>query len=109
MTPRRAASTPAATARPTRRRPTSSRPCASRVPRAARSTLTYESQTTAPIAYNATGAVIDAALEALSNIEANEIQTSGGPVQNSNVNVFFRRGKQQADQAQITADGVGLR
>ena len=41
-------------------------------------TLTYEGQTTAPIAFNATGAQIDAALEALSNIEENEIQTSGG-------------------------------
>ncbi len=71
-------------------------------------TLTFDGQTTAPIAFNATGAQIDAALEALSNIEADEIQTSGGPVQTSNVNVFFRRGKQQADQAQITADGAGL-
>ena len=40
-------------------------------------TLTFDGQTTAPIAYNATAAQIDAALEALSNIEADEIQTSG--------------------------------
>ena len=71
-------------------------------------TLTFNGQTTAPIAYNATGAQIDAALEALSNIEADEIQTSGGPVQTSNVNVFFRRAKSESDQAQITADGAGL-
>ena len=43
-------------------------------------TLTFDGQTTAPIAWNATAAQIDAALEALSNIEADEIQTSGGPV-----------------------------
>ncbi|WP_169542094.1 ThuA domain-containing protein [Solirubrobacter soli] len=71
-------------------------------------TLTYDGQTTAPLAYNSTAAQVDAALEALSNIEADEIQTSGGPVQTANVNVFFRRGKQQADQAQITADGAAL-
>ncbi|MBE2318615.1 ThuA domain-containing protein [Solirubrobacter sp. CPCC 204708] len=71
-------------------------------------TLTYEGQTTAPLAFNATAAQVDAALEALSNIEENEIQTSGGPVQTGNVNVFFRRGKQQANQTQITADGAAL-
>ena len=54
-------------------------------------TLTFNGQTTAPIAYNATAAQIDAALEALSNIGADEIQTSGGPVNTANVNVFFRR------------------
>ena len=74
-------------------------------------TLTFDGQTTAPIAYNATAAQIDAALEALSNIEADEIQTSGGGtrcVSTANVNVFFRRGKQQSNQTQITADGAGL-
>ena len=52
-------------------------------------------------------AQIDAALEALSNVGANNIQTSGGPVNTANVNVFFRRALQQSDQAQITADGAG--
>ena len=56
-------------------------------------TLTFNGQTTAPLAFNATGADVDAALEALSNIEANEIQTSGGPANTANLNVFFRRGK----------------
>ena len=44
-------------------------------------TLTYNGQTTAPLAWNATAAQVDAALEALSNVGANSIQTSGGPVQ----------------------------
>ena len=35
-------------------------------------TLTFNGQTTAPIAYNATAAQVDAALEALSNIEAEQ-------------------------------------
>ena len=44
-------------------------------------TLTFNGQTTAPLAWNATAAQVDAALEALSNVGANNIQTSGGPVQ----------------------------
>jgi PKD repeat protein/glucose/arabinose dehydrogenase len=71
-------------------------------------TLSFAGQTTAALPYNATRDQIDAALEALPNIGADEIQTSGGPVSSSNVNVFFRRARQQSDQSQITADGAGL-
>ncbi len=72
-------------------------------------TLTFNGQTTAPIAWNATAAAIDAALEALPNIEVNEIQATGNnPVSTANVNVFFRRGKSQTDQPLITASGTGL-
>ena len=71
-------------------------------------TLSWKGQTTAPMPYNATAAQIDAALEALSNVGANNIQTSGGPVNTANVNVFFRRALQQADQDQITGDGAAL-
>ncbi len=71
-------------------------------------TLTFNGQTTAPLPYNATGAQVDAALEALSNIGAENIQTSGGPVNTANLNVFFRRALQQSNQNQITANGAGL-
>ncbi|MDA0182098.1 ThuA domain-containing protein [Solirubrobacter phytolaccae] len=78
-------------------------------------TLTFDGQTTAPIAWNATGPVIDAALEALSNIEANEIQTSPLPTQQqantintTPINVFFRRARAQKNQPQLTIDGSGL-
>src|SRR3954451_24863252 len=71
-------------------------------------TLTWKGQTTAPIPYNATRDQIDAALEALPNIGANTIQTSGGPVNTANVNVFFRRTLQQSNQDQITGDGTAL-
>ncbi len=54
-------------------------------------TLSFDGQTTAPIPYNATAAQVDSALEALSNIGANNIQTSGGPANTAVVNVFFRR------------------
>ena len=43
-------------------------------------TLTFNGQTTAPIAYNATAAQIQAALEALSNIAAGDILVTGGPI-----------------------------
>jgi len=71
-------------------------------------TLTFNGQTTAPIAYDATGADIDAALEALSNVGTNNIQTSVGPVNTAVVNVFFRRALGQKDQNQITANGASL-
>ena len=71
-------------------------------------TLTFKGQTTAPIPFNATGAQIDAALEALSTVGANNIQTSGGPANTANVNVFFRRALQQTNQEQITANGAAL-
>ncbi len=71
-------------------------------------TLTWKGQTTAAIPYNATRDQIDAALEALSNIGANNIQTSGGPVNTANVNVFFRRALQQSNQDQISANGAAL-
>src|SRR3954447_646874 len=71
-------------------------------------TLTWKGQTTAPIPYNATRDQIDAALEALPNVGANNIQTSGGPVNTANVNVFFRRALQQSNQTQITGSGSAL-
>jgi PKD repeat protein/glucose/arabinose dehydrogenase len=71
-------------------------------------TLTFNGQTTAPIPFNATNLQVAAALAALSNIGAGNIQASGGPVNTANVNVFFRRALQQSDQNQITADGAGL-
>lgn len=42
-------------------------------------TISYAGQTTAPIAYNALAATVEAALEALSNLAPNEIAVSGGP------------------------------
>ena len=71
-------------------------------------TLTFNGQTTAPLPYNATATQVDEALEALSNIGANDVQAVGGPVQTANVSVYFRRGLQQANQTQLTADGAAL-
>jgi PKD repeat protein len=71
-------------------------------------TLTFDGQTTAALPFNATAAQVDAALEALSSIGPNNVQTSGGPVSTSNVNVFFRRALQQTNQPQLTGDGAAL-
>ncbi len=64
-------------------------------------TLTFKGQTTAPIPYNATAPQIDAALEALSTVGANNIQTNpatGGNASTAVVNVYFRRALAGADQ-----------
>ena len=72
-------------------------------------TLTFNGQTTAPLPYDASRDAIDAALEALASVGADNIQVSGSTAVNTNtVNVFFRRALQQANQAQITGDGSGL-
>ncbi|RKQ84815.1 glucose/sorbosone dehydrogenase [Solirubrobacter pauli] len=75
-------------------------------------TLSFKGQTTAPLPYNATTAQVDAALEALSTIGVDNVQTSGSTTSTTantgNVNVYFRRALQQADQEQITINGAGL-
>ncbi len=71
-------------------------------------TLTFDGQTTAPLPYNATGAQIDTALEALSNTGVDTIQTSGGPVNTANVNVFFRRAFHEKNVSQLVGNGAAL-
>lgn len=52
-------------------------------------TLTVSGQTTAPIAFNATAAQIDAALEALSTVGAGGVVCTGGPINTTNVVITF--------------------
>ena len=56
-------------------------------------TLTFAGQTTSAIAYNASNATIDAALEALSNIGAGDVTIGGGTLPGSAVTVTFVRGR----------------
>ena len=70
-------------------------------------TLTFNGQTTAPLAFNSTAAQIDAALEALSNAGASTFTATGGPVNTANVTVTFRRALGQTDQPQLTSDASG--
>jgi PKD repeat protein/glucose/arabinose dehydrogenase len=73
-------------------------------------TLTFKGQTTAPLPFDATAVQVDAALEALSTVGANNVQVAGGPVNSATAttSVYFRRALQQADQPQLTGDGAGL-
>lgn len=72
-------------------------------------TLSWNGQTTAPIAYDAINTTVDAALEALSNIAAFEVQVfandSGNP---RDFNVTFRNGLGDTDVALITINVAGL-
>lgn len=69
-------------------------------------TLTYDGQTTAPIAYNADAAAVEAALVALSNISPGDVTVTGnagGPY-----TVTFGGSKYGVNVSQITASGAGL-
>lgn len=69
-------------------------------------TLTWNSQTTAAIAYNATAATVRTALEALSNIAPGDVTvtgSAGGPY-----TVTFGGAYLGDDVAQMTASGAGL-
>ena len=71
-------------------------------------TLTFNGQTTAPLAFNATAAAIQSAVQALSSVGAGNAVATGGPVNTANVTVTFRGALSEADQPQMTADGSGL-
>lgn len=71
-------------------------------------TLTYSGQTTAGIAYDATAAAVRSALEALSNIGAGNVSTSGGPHPGSAVTVTFTGVLAGTDVAQMTASAASL-
>ena len=65
-------------------------------------TLTFDGQTTAPIAFPLVNTEIEAALEALSNID--DVAVTGAGTRTVN----FRGNQQQKDVPQMTADGTGL-
>lgn len=67
-------------------------------------TLTFDGQETGTIAYNASAATIDTALEALSNIEASDLTCAGGPLPGTPVTVTFGGTLAATDVALMTAD-----
>ena len=71
-------------------------------------TLTFDGQTTAPIAFNATNAQTQAALEALSNIDPGDVAVTGNAVNTANQTVAFRGQHAEKDVAQITGSAAGL-
>jgi hypothetical protein len=70
-------------------------------------TLTWNGQTTTNIPYNATAAQVQAALEALSNIEVGDVLAAGGPHPGTPITVTWY-GSQTGDVAQMTANSAGL-
>ena len=65
-------------------------------------TLTFEGQSTAPIAYNATAAAVQSALEALSNVNAGEIVAAGGDLGTAPVTLTFAGRYKGANVPKIT-------
>lgn len=71
-------------------------------------TLTFSGQTTAAIAYNASAAVVQAALELLSNIGSGNVVAAGGPHPGSAVTVTFTGELASTNVAQMTANSASL-
>ncbi len=68
-------------------------------------TLTYAGQTTTAIAYNATPAAVQTALEALSNVGVGDIVVTGGPGPGTPYTLTFANSLAERDVAQLTAAG----
>ncbi len=71
-------------------------------------TLTYEGQTTAAIAYNASPDTIRAALEALSTVNSGEITVAGGANGLADGDVTFTFADTLGDVSMISVDGSNL-
>jgi hypothetical protein len=65
-------------------------------------TCTFSGQTTASIAYSATAAEVQAALELLSNIDVGEVACAGGPLPGTAITVTFQNGLGGTNQPQMT-------
>lgn len=71
-------------------------------------TLTFDTQTTGTIAFNAAAADVQTALEALSNIDPGDIVCAGGPHPDTDITVTFGGQYAGTDVPLMTADGTGL-
>lgn len=71
-------------------------------------TLTYEGQTTAPIAYNANSATVQAALVALSNLAPGDVVCSGGALPGTSVVITFGGTLAGTNVSLITGNGASL-
>ena len=71
-------------------------------------TLTYSSQTTANIAWNATAAAVQAALEALSNIAPGDVFVTGGPLPSKRLHIRFAGTLAGTNVSAITVDNTNL-
>jgi hypothetical protein len=71
-------------------------------------TLTFDGETTATIAYNATAAEVQVALEALTNIGTGNILCAGGPHPGTPITVTFQNDMGKRNVNQMTANSGGL-
>jgi hypothetical protein len=71
-------------------------------------TLTYDGQTTAGIAYDATTDAVDSALEALSNIADGDVVVTGGPLPDTAIVVEFVEALAATDVAEMTISTASL-
>lgn len=69
-------------------------------------TITFQGSTTGNIAYNATPAVVQAALEALPNINPGDVTVTGGPLPGTDITLTFSGQYAGVNVTQITADGA---
>jgi hypothetical protein len=69
--------------------------------------VTSVSRTTAPIAWNATAAVIQAAIEALDNVDTGDVLAAGGPMNSTPVTLTFY-GQFIGNPAQVTISNTAL-
>lgn len=70
--------------------------------------LTFESQQTGTIAWNAAASVVQTALEALSNIAPGDVLVTGGPLATAPVTVQFKGAYAGTNVTQMTADSTSL-
>jgi hypothetical protein len=71
-------------------------------------TLTFDGATTGAIAYNATAATVQTALEGLATVGAGNVAVTGGPGPGTPWTVTFTGALSVTDVPQMTADGTGL-
>lgn len=71
-------------------------------------TVTFDSEETDPIAWNATAAAIEAALEALSNIGTGGVVCAGGPINSAFVSITFAGALSGLPQSEVTVDDALL-
>lgn len=81
---------------------------ASGAPSAGTFTLTFSGQTTAAIPFNATAAQVQAALEALSNINVGDVAVTGGPLPGTPIDVTFQGQYSGTNVPQMTVDNTGV-
>jgi PKD repeat protein/type 1 glutamine amidotransferase len=71
-------------------------------------TLTFDGQTTAPIAYDANAAAVRTALEGLSIVAPGDVSVTGGPVNTANVTVQFDGAYAERDLPTLTGDSPAV-